>query len=138
MRGVECRSWIRLISITNLNQTLTLYSINTHFDTSTTRLLKTLWEKKKLLVMSKFSFSHNVFSLTLSQTTNFRLFQTQKSLQTIILTDEIGRKFFKQVENTVGKGEILTSNFSFSHGVFNRLVLQTHENQGLFGKGLIR
>ena len=28
------------------------------------------------------------------------------------------------------------SNFSFSHSVFKRLVLQTHKNQGLFGKGL--
>ena len=28
------------------------------------------------------------------------------------------------------------SKFSFSHGVFLRLVLETHENQGLFGKGL--
>ena len=27
------------------------------------------------------------------------------------------------------------SNFSFSHRVFKRLVLQTPENQGLFGKG---
>ena len=27
-------------------------------------------------------------------------------------------------------------NFSFSHSVFNRLVLQTHEKQGLFGKRL--
>ena len=26
-----------------------------------TNLLKTLWEKEKLLVMSNFSFSHNVF-----------------------------------------------------------------------------
>ena len=31
---------------------------------------------------------------------------------------------------------LVTSNFSFSHSVFKRLVLQTHENQGLFGKGL--
>ena len=29
-----------------------------------------------------------------------------------------------------------SSNFSFSHSVFKRLVLQTRENQGLFGKGL--
>ena len=29
------------------------------------------------------------------------------------------------------------SNFSFSHSVFKRLVLQTRENKGLFGKGLI-
>ena len=31
---------------------------------------------------------------------------------------------------------LVTSNFSFSHSAFKRLVLQTHENQGLFGKGL--
>ena len=29
---------------------------------------------------------------------------------------------------------LVTSNFSFSHSVFNRLVLQTHKNMGLFGK----
>ena len=32
---------------------------------------------------------------------------------------------------------LVTSNFSFSHSVFKRLVLQTHKNKGLFGKGLI-
>ena len=32
---------------------------------------------------------------------------------------------------------LVTSNFSFSHSVFKRLVLQTRKNQGLFGKGLI-
>ena len=31
---------------------------------------------------------------------------------------------------------LVTSNFSFSHSVFKRLVLQTCKNQGLFGKGL--
>ena len=31
---------------------------------------------------------------------------------------------------------LVTSNFSFSHNVSKRLVLQTRENQGLFGKGL--
>ena len=30
---------------------------------------------------------------------------------------------------------LVMSNFSFSHSVFKRLVLQTRENQGLFGKG---
>ena len=45
--------------------------------------------------------------------------------------------FFEWVENTVGKGEIARyGNFSFSHSVFKRLVLQTCKNQGLFGKGL--
>ena len=31
---------------------------------------------------------------------------------------------------------LIASNFSFSHIVFKRLVLQTRKNQGLFGKGL--
>ena len=31
---------------------------------------------------------------------------------------------------------LVTSNFSFSHCVFKRRVLQTRENHGLFGKGL--
>ena len=43
------------------------------------------------------------------------------------ILNENGRKCSKRVENTVGKGE----------SVFNRLVLQTHKNQGLFGKGII-
>ena len=41
---------------------LTLFSIDTHFDASTLEsFLKTLWEKEKLLVTSNFSFSRNVF-----------------------------------------------------------------------------
>ena len=31
---------------------------------------------------------------------------------------------------------LVMSNFTFSHSVFKRLVLQTHKNQDLFGKGL--
>ena len=31
---------------------------------------------------------------------------------------------------------LVSSNFSFSHSVFRRLVLQTGKNKGLFGKGL--
>ena len=31
---------------------------------------------------------------------------------------------------------LVTSNFFFSHSVFKRLVLQTRQYQGLFGKGL--
>ena len=51
--------------------------------------------------------------------------------------DENGKKLSERVENTVGKSKLLvTSNFSFSHSVFKRLVLQTRKNQGLFGKGL--
>ena len=37
-----------------------------------------------------------------------------------------------------GKKEklLVRSNFSFSHSVFKRLLMQTRKNQGLFGKGL--
>ena len=31
---------------------------------------------------------------------------------------------------------LIMSNFSFSHCVFNGLVLMTRKNKGLFGKGL--
>ena len=48
------------------------------------------------------------------------------------ISDKNGRKFSKRVKNTVGKGEIaVTSNCFFSNSVFKRLVLQTHNNQGL-------
>ena len=33
---------------------------------------------------------------------------------------------------------LFTNNFSFFHGLFKRLVLQTRKNQGLFGRGLNR
>ena len=41
-------------------------------------------------------------TLTLSQTTNFKLFQTARSF----IFDENCRKFLKPVGKTVGKGEI--------------------------------
>ena len=45
--------------------------------------------------------------LTLSQTTNFRLFQTERGLQTSFSNlIEMAAKFSKWIENTVGKGEI--------------------------------
>ena len=52
--------------------------------------------------------------------------------------DENGRQFSKPVENAVGKKEklLVASNFSFSHSVFKKYVLQTCKNKGLFGKGL--
>ena len=49
--------------------------------------------------------------------------------------DETGRWFSKHVENTGGEKKLLVmSNFSFSPGVFKRLVLQTRTNQGFLGK----
>ena len=47
--------------------------------------------------------------------------------------DENGQMGRKQCEK---EKLLVTSNFSFSHSVFKRLVLQTHKNQGLFGKEL--
>ena len=44
--------------------------------------------------------------LTHYQTTNFRLFQTERVCRLQFEIDENGRKLSKQVENTVGKGEI--------------------------------
>ena len=51
--------------------------------------------------------------------------------------DENGRKFTKPVENTVGKGEIACyEQFLLFPQYFQRLLLQTRKNRGLFGKGL--
>ena len=44
--------------------------------------------------------------LTLSQTTNFRLFQTGRGCRRHFKFDENGRKFSQWVENSLGKGEI--------------------------------
>ena len=44
--------------------------------------------------------------LTHYQTTNFRLFQTERVCRRQFQIDENGRKLSKQAENTVGKGEI--------------------------------
>ena len=49
--------------------------------------------------------------------------------------DENGRKFFKQVENTVGKEEI-TRNEQFL--LVPQCFLKTRKKQGSFGKGLSR
>ena len=49
--------------------------------------------------------------------------------------DENERKFLKRIENSVGKGEI--ARYTPFPTVFSKLLLQTHKNQGYFGKGLI-
>ena len=44
---------------------------------------------------------------------------------------------FDRVENIMGKGEIAcTSNFSFSHNVFKKLLSQRHQKVLLCGNGL--
>ena len=52
--------------------------------------------------------------------------------------DDNERKLSKQVENTVGKGEIACyDNFSFYHSVFKRLVSQGRQKVSLCGNGII-
>ena len=67
-------------------------------------------------------------NLTLSETSNFRIFEF----------DENGGKFYKRVEDTVESGEMARYEqfLLFPHCVFKTLVLQTRKIQGLFGKGL--
>ena len=68
--------------------------------------------------------------LTLSQTTNFRLPKLKEFADDSFKFHENGRKFSKRVGNTARIGEIAC------YSVFERFVLQTRKNQGLFGKGL--
>ena len=58
---------------------------------------------------------------------------TISNLMKLAKNDLIGFKTLWEKEKL-----LVTSNFFFSHSVFKRLVLQTRENQGLFGKGLRR
>ena len=51
--------------------------------------------------------------------------------------DNNGRKVFqKGRKHWENEKSLIMNNFSFSHGDFKRLVLQTRKNQGLFAKGL--
>ena len=112
-------------------QIFTLYkSINTFNDPYEDGFGKHCGKKRKMLVI--FSFSHSVFYsikernshfsivLTLSQTTYFKL---KKFADNNFEFDENGRKFSKRVEKCEKRR--VTCNFSFSHSVFKRLVLQT-------------
>ena len=99
----------------------------------------------------QFLLSHNVFKsclllmrqneyllskgLTLSQMTNFRLFQTDIVCRQRFPFDENGKKFSKRVENTEGKGEIACNkHFLLFPQCFQKTC--TCKKQGLFGKVL--
>ena len=51
--------------------------------------------------------------LTLSKTTNFRLFRIERVCRQQFQVDENVAKFSKMVKNTVGKGEIADDNSEF-------------------------
>ena len=74
--------------------------------------------------------------MTLSQTTNFRLLPNAKSLQMTISNVMKMAESSLNGQKTLWEKEklVVTSNFSFSHSVFKRPILQTRKNQGLFGK----
>ena len=76
--------------------------------------------------------------LTLSQTTNFRLFQIERVCRRQIqISQKMAESSPKGLKTLWEKEKLLvTSNFSFSHSVFKIVVLQTRKNQGLLGKGL--
>ena len=89
-----------------------------------------MWENR----YEQYLFSQR---LTLSQTTNFRLFKLKEFADDNSNFDKSGWKFSKRVENTGGKREFADYEqfLLFSHSVLKGLVLQTRKNQGLFGKG---
>ena len=75
--------------------------------------------------------------LTHYQTTNFRLFQTEKVSRRQF---QISRKWQKVIQTGRKHWEkeklLVTSNFSFSHSVFERLVSQGRQKVSLCGNGL--
>ena len=87
---------------------------------------------------TKGKYSIITIFLTLSQTTNFRLFQIEKRFQTtILILMKMAESSPKEKKTLWEKEKLLVmSNVSFSHSVFKRLVPQTCKNKGLFGKGL--
>ena len=107
-----------------------------------TRLLKTLWEKEKLLVTSNLPFSHSVFNPFEDLSSIFikfeivvcKLFQFGRvknlsfgkglmlTIVSLMVMMESSQRLRKIIAQSTGKkgnpGKPLTSNFSFSHGVF--------------------
>ena len=74
--------------------------------------------------------------LTHYQTTNLRLIQTEFADDNLKY-DENGRNLSKRVKICWKKEKLLlTSNFSFSHSVFKRLVSQGCQKVSLCGNGL--
>ena len=75
--------------------------------------------------------------LTHYQTTNFRLFQTQRVCRRQFQIDENGRKLSKWVENTVGKGEIARyEQFLLFPQCFQKAFSQGRQKESLCGNGL--
>ena len=85
-----------------------------------------------------FTARYIINSINQFQTTNFRLLQTKEFAEDNFKLNENGKKVLQKGRKYCGKKGILLvmSNFSFSHSVFKRLVLQTRKKtQACLGKG---
>ena len=87
---------------------------------------------ENLILMSTIS-CHNISALLFQPLTLSQMILDCSKLEEFpddnFKSDERGRKLVKQVENTVGKGEIAR---------YEQFLLFPQKTQGLFGKGLIR
>ena len=85
------------------------------------------------------SFMHGF--ILISPNTRRQILDYSKSKQSADYNfkfDENIRKFSKQLENTVGKEKLLvSSNFSFSHSVFKKLVSHGHQKMSLCWNGFM-
>ena len=96
----------------------------------------TLYQNDRILDLSKLKAIADD-KLTFSQQQILTASKLKESADDNFEFDEDGREYFIQVENTAGKGEIARNEqFLLFLSVLKRLILQTHKNQGLFGKGL--
>ena len=94
-------------------------------------------ENYQLVISNNMGIFVTVPKLTLSQTTNFRLFQTESLQMTNFKFDENCRKVLQMGIKHCGKRRncSLQANFFFSHSVFKRLVLQTRKFWACLEKG---
>ena len=104
--------------------------------------------KKKLWTKAKFGFILSVWKfyvthwacevLTVSQTTKFRLFQTERVCLRTFQICRTWQKALQTCRKHCGKRKNCSSRAisPFPKVFFKRLVLQTREDQGLFGKEL--
>ena len=81
---------------------------------------------------------NNLLVLTHYKTTNFRLFQTETVCSGQCQIWQKWKKENQTSRNHCGEKEnlLVTSNFSFSHSIFKRLLFQRHQKVSLCGNGL--
>ena len=100
---------------------------------STERKLLVLFCPPNKNTISKVSADDN---LTLSETTHFRLFQTERVCRRQFQVYKKGREFSRRVENTVGKGEIARYEQFILFPVFSKDLYCRHvKTRACFGKG---